>query len=103
MNTKILVAAILVVATLGLAVAPVAEAGVRVYVRVAPPPLRVEVIGVAPSPNHLWIGGFWQWGGREHVWVPGRWTVRARAGAIWVPGHWKRTSHGWIFTEGRWR
>lgn len=75
----------------------------RVYVRVGPPRARVEVRTVAPSPRHVWIGGFHRWDGRAYVWVPGRWELGPRASAVWVPGHWKNTRHGWEWIEGHWR
>src|SRR5258708_39915275 len=45
-----------------------------VVVHDAPPPERVEVITVAPSPEHVWIRGYWAW----------------RGGWVWMPGHWER-------------
>lgn len=75
----------------------------RVYVRVGPPAARVEVRTVAPSPRHVWIGGFHRWDGKAYVWVPGRWDLGPRAGAVWVAGHWKNTPHGWEWIEGHWR
>ncbi|MDS4040928.1 MAG: YXWGXW repeat-containing protein [Candidatus Competibacter sp.] len=39
-----------------------------------PPPPRTEVIASAPSP--------------QHVWVPGYWTQR-EGGWVWQPGHWE--------------
>jgi hypothetical protein len=44
----------------------------RIYVRVGPPRVRVvEVRPVAPSPRHVWIGGFHGWHG--WYWIEGRW------------------------------
>ncbi len=53
-------------------------------VMVAPPPPRVEVIGVAPTPGYVWIGGYWNWVGDRHEWVAGHWAA-PRAGYHWVP------------------
>jgi WXXGXW repeat (2 copies) len=75
----------------------------RVYVRVAPPRARVEARPAAPSARHVWIAGFHRWDGKAYVWVPGRWELGPRPGAVWVPGHWKNTSHGWEWIEGHWR
>jgi len=73
----------------------------EVVVRAAPPPERVEVVGVAPSPNHIWIKGHWVWNGREYIWEPGRWELR-QAGHVWVEGHWTPRSGGFVWVEGRW-
>lgn len=82
--------------------APSLEAA-RVYVRVGPPKVKVEVRGVAPSPGHVWVGGYHSWNGHAYVWVPGSWTVGPRPGAVWVAGHWKKTRHGWHWVDGHWR
>ena len=60
----------------GCVVAP-APNGYAYYdpVMVAPPPPRVEIVGVAPYPGHIWITGYWGWNGRAHHWVPGRWEA----------------------------
>jgi len=75
----------------------------RVYVRVGPPRARVEVRTVSPSSRHIWIGGFHRWDGKAYIWVPGRWDLGPRPGAVWVPGHWKNTRPGWEWIEGHWR
>jgi hypothetical protein len=80
-----------------------AEAGVRVYVGVAPPPVIVEKVPVAPSPGHVWIPGYHRWDGRAYVWVPGRYAVAPRPHALWVPGHWVKHRRGWYWVGGRWR
>lgn len=28
----------------------------------APPPVRFEVVGVAPAPGYFWVNGAWFWG-----------------------------------------
>ena len=103
MNTNALhalLAAAALAASLGLA-GPAAAA--RVYVRVAPPAVRMEVRGVTPSPHHAWHDGYWRWHDGAHVWVAGAWVVPPRHGAVWVGGHWKKTPSGWYWIDGRWR
>jgi WXXGXW repeat (2 copies) len=77
----------------------------RVYVgaaiTVAPPAPRVEVIGVAPAPGYVWIGGYWNWVGERHVWVPGRWRP-GRPGYYWVPHRWVAAGGGWRLEPGHW-
>jgi hypothetical protein len=70
-------------------------------VMVAPPAPRVEVIGVAPTPGYVWIGGYWNWVGGRHVWVPGRWD-RGRSGYHWESHAWVREGDGWRMRPGRW-
>jgi hypothetical protein len=70
-------------------------------VSVAPPVPQVEVIGEAPQPGFVWIGGYWNWVGGRHVWVGGHWDS-PRAGYRWVPHEWVRTGGGWRLREGHW-
>ena len=71
------------------------------YVTVEPPAPRVEVVGVAPAPGYLWIGGYWGWAGGRHEWVPGRWEA-PRSGYRYEPHAWVREGGGWRLHEGRW-
>ena len=77
------------------------DAYVGATVAVAPPPLRVEYVGVAPVPGYVWFGGYWNWVGGRHVWVPGYWGP-GRAGYRWVPHHWVRVGGGWRIVPGHW-
>lgn len=72
-------------------------------VLVAPPPPRVEVIGVAPYPGYVWIGGYWTWHApsRSHHWVPGRWEA-PRHGHRWEPHRWEQHGKEWRERPGRW-
>jgi len=76
----------------------------QTVVRIAPPPpVRVGVIGVAPHPGYVWIGGYQSWNGNGYVWVAGRWVRPPRAGVIWVSPRWVRSGGGWVFHKGYWR
>jgi hypothetical protein len=70
-------------------------------VMVAPPAPRVEVVGVAPNPGWVWIGGYWNWVGGRHEWVAGRWAP-GRTGYHWVGHTWVRTGDGWRMHPGHW-
>lgn len=77
----------------------VAHAG-GVYVRIAPPPPRAEVVPHARR-GYVWAPGYWRWNGHRHVWVGGYW-VRARPGWHWVPAHWVASGHRWHYVAGHW-
>jgi hypothetical protein len=70
-------------------------------VMVAPPEPQVEVVGVAPSPGYVWIGGYWNWVGGRHVWVGGRWAA-GRPGYHWVPHRWVAAGGGYRLARGHW-
>ena len=73
-----------------------------VYVRKAPPRVRVEVRPVKPFTSAVWMSGYWRWNGRQHVWVSGRWA-KPKKGKVWVTGHWKKAPRGWHYVPGHWR
>jgi hypothetical protein len=77
--------------------------GEVVYADEEPPAPLVEVQGVAPGPDFIWIGGFWGWNGHAYAWNAGHWGHRPYAGAGWVEGRWEHTSHGWHHDSGHWR
>jgi WXXGXW repeat (2 copies) len=66
-----------------------------------PPPPREEIIGVAPYPGYVWLGGHWGWSGRSHVWIGGRWDA-PRRGHYWAPHGWVPRGGGWVQRPGRW-
>lgn len=70
-------------------------------VTVAPPAPQVEVVGVAPGPGYVWMGGYWGWVGGRHVWVGGHWGP-GRPGYHWVPHAWVHEGGGWRMHEGHW-
>jgi len=77
--------------------------GVRGYAApMAPPAVKVEVMGTAPSPRHIWAPGYWRWSGREYLWSPGRWIVR-REGFTWLNPHWENRYSHWYYIPGHWR
>jgi hypothetical protein len=69
----------------------------------APPAPRVEVVGVAPSPNHFWVPGYYgpYRAGYGYSWYPGRWEVR-RPGLNWVNPGWVQGGRGWHYRNGGW-
>lgn len=80
-----------------------ARAVVGVSVRLpihAPPPLRVERIGVA-RPGHVWVGGNWRWDRGRYIWGAGYWAP-ARVGYRHERGRWVACGRHWCFHDERW-
>jgi hypothetical protein len=100
-SVKIAVASFIVGAALsGCVVAPVpVEGEVIAYER--PPPVRYEVVGVAPAPGYFWVGGAWVWESGRYDWHPGRWEA-PRPGYRWVPHRWRRAGNTWRMQPGHW-
>jgi hypothetical protein len=98
-STSLLLASLL---PLG-AVACLPPSDAMVVVEPAPPPVRVEVYGVAPGPGYYWIAGYWAWGGTEYFWTPGRWVLPPRGYARYEAGRWQRHGSRWYWREGKWK
>ena len=72
-------------------------------VRFGPPKPRAEVVGVAPTADYVWVGGYYRWDGSDYFWVPGRWQPAPRPHAKWKPGYWRETKTGWYWVPGKWK
>jgi hypothetical protein len=96
---RLLVPAFIVASGLVASERPAAAA--TVVIEAAPPPMRVEVMGRAPSPAHFWIPGYWAWRQGGHVWVGGRWE-HARTGYGWERARWVHEGRRWRLAPGRW-
>lgn len=75
-------------------------ASAQVYLEIAPPAPRHEVIP-APRPGHVWQPGYWEWRDGHHVWVRGHW-LRERRGMYWHPSRWEVRDGRWFFEPGGW-
>lgn len=84
--------------------AVVAVPAERIIVTEAPPPEKVEAVGIAPDNNLVWISGYWMRGDNRWIWVPGHWDARPRSQATWVPGSWEKdtSAKGWFWKPGHW-
>lgn len=76
-----------------------ARAVVAVAIGVAPPPLRVERVGVRVG--YVWAPGYWRWNGVRHVWVGGAWVAK-RPGWRYVGAGWVRVGPQWRFHRAHW-
>ena len=98
MKRKLLLGA-LAVSSIGLLPLP-AAAEVSVFLDVAPPAPRYEVVP-APRAGYVWQPGFWEWRGDRHYWRRGHW-VRERPGYYWHPSRWEQRNGRWYLERGGW-
>jgi len=98
LKRKLLLAA-LATSAIGLAPLP-SFAAVSVYVDVAPPAVRYEVVP-ASRPGHVWQEGYWDWSKGRHVWHKGYW-VKERRGYYWHPSRWENDGGRYRFVRGDW-
>lgn len=99
MNRKWLLAAVLMLGS-GLTGCAVRSGYVAIY---GPPPPRYGMLGVAPGPGYVWTDGYYDWRGRNWVWMDGRWARPPRAGMHWEPRTWYRHGNGYRARGGHWR
>ncbi len=91
-----------IAATLGgFALPAAAHSQVDYFVNVAPSPARYEVVPVQRV-GYAWIPGYWDWRGRQHVWVAG-YYVRHRPGHYYAQPRWVSSHGGWRQEYGGWR
>lgn len=72
-------------------------------VMVAPPRVRFERRPRMAPPGQVWVPGYWNWNGQQHVWVQGHFEAQPRPNAVWVQPRWGRRGRQWIMTPGQWR
>jgi hypothetical protein len=94
---KILLAGVMA-ATMSSIAVPAAAA---VYVQVAPPAPRAEVVP-EPRRGYSWAPGYWDWRGKRHVWVAGHW-VRERRGYAYAEPRWVERDGRWYMERRGWQ
>ncbi len=62
---------------------------------------NVEPIGVAPSPDNIWVPPCWYWHHGRYVWRPGYWLTQ-QEGWVWTPSHYTWAPRGYVFVAGHW-
>ena len=93
---KLTLAAVLAAAMGGTVVPAYAD----IFVRVAPPEMRVETVP-DPRPGYIWVNGHWDWRNNRHEWVRGTW-LRERHGYVYNPSHWDEREGQWRLDRGGW-
>jgi hypothetical protein len=77
-----------------------ANAGVGIYLNVAPPESRYEAVP-APRRGYLWAPGYWDARYNRHVWQRGHWE-RERRGYHYNQPTWAQREDRWELQRGRW-
>ena len=72
------------------------------YLEESPPQsLEQGPVGLAPSVEHIWIPGCWNWTQNRYVWRPGYWSG-GYSSWVWVPARYQWTPRGYYFCNGYW-
>lgn len=84
-----------------------AAATVFPFVRLSPsaPPQAPFEERLAPEEplRQIWRKGYWDYDGKEFVWVPGHFIYRPDPTASWTSDRWEKRSFGWAFVPGFWQ
>ena len=92
--------AVLCAASLGAVGLPTtASAEVGIFLNIAPPPPRHEVVP-APRSGYVWSSGYWNSNGKKHVWQAGHWE-RDRTGYHMTQPAWTQRDR-WELRRGYW-
>jgi len=75
----------------------------EVVVTQEPPAPYTEVIGVAPAPGYVWVGGYWHWYGSRWVWYRGHYARPPHGGAVWIGPRYVYRGGSRIYIRGYWR
>jgi hypothetical protein len=68
----------------------------------APPRAKMEKRSARPSPNHTWIGGYWEPQNEQWAWAPGRWEEPSEKGARWNAPKYHHEKDNYRYEAGRW-
>ena len=72
------------------------------YVEEAPPQsLEQGPVGIAPTVEHIWIPGCWNWTQNRYVWRPGYWSG-GYSEWVWIPARYHWTPRGFYYCNGYW-
>jgi hypothetical protein len=73
-----------------------------VVVTQAPPAMQQEIVLAQPSPEDVWLPGYWSWRDSHYQWIPGRWELPPSPNSVWVAPTWQQQGNAYKFTEGYW-
>jgi hypothetical protein len=68
-----------------------------------PPAPPTENISAPPTPNALWIPGYWMFDGQRYTWSGGHWEVPPPNARTYVAAHWENQGGTPVFVQGSWR
>src|ERR1700690_273146 len=73
-----------------------------VIVTQAPPVPQVDVVIAQPSPQHVWLTGYWTWRDNQYEWMAGHWELPPSSNSSWTSPRGEREGNAYRFHEGYW-
>ena len=71
------------------------------YLPAPPQTLEAGASSPAPSADHFWVPGYWQWQGVRYAWRAGYWG-RMQPNWVWIPARYVWSPSGYVFLAGHW-
>jgi hypothetical protein len=72
-------------------------------VATAPPPAPEEAVIAAPSPNSVWVPGYYEYKNGAYVWTNGSYQIPPSGKTTYVPTQWQKTPRGYRLMKGHWQ
>jgi len=69
---------------------------------VPPPRYEAPPPPPPPGPRAVWRRGYWNWDGRDYVWVRGGYVGWRPGWRHWVPPHWSHRFGRPVWVPGHW-
>ncbi len=92
---------IVIMFAVALSISALADAQISVRIR---PVYTERERPLAPSRNHVWVSGEWNWNHGRYEHSDGYWAQPpSRRNHRYNEGHWKNTRHGFVWVPGGWR
>lgn len=83
-----------------------AESPARGVVVNGPPPAAVRedraAAATPPSPQSVWVVGYWHWTGMQYAWIPGHWDAPP-PGAVWNAPVYSARDGKYFYESGGWK
>jgi hypothetical protein len=73
-----------------------------IVVTQAPPAPEQEAALAQPSPQHVWLAGYWTWHHDQYQWMAGHWELPPNSNSVWVAPRWEQQGNAYRFYEGYW-
>ncbi len=83
--------------------APAPAAPPVIVVNQAPPAPLQDTMLPQPSPQDVWIPGYWAWRNNQQQWIAGHWEIPPHSGATWVAPRWEQRGNDYVFIDGYWQ
>lgn len=80
---------------------PSAEQSLVVEVPGPPPAPKAEEKTPCPGPGHIWVAGYWDYIGGQHVWRDGRW-IEGKRDYEYVRARYEWDGKAWQFHVPHW-